>query len=64
MNVSLMAFMMMAGATLLFMAAIVVGERVLEIPTMRQTGDSSLSHRSVNWLGALALITAVLICLA
>ena len=67
MSVSFMAFMMMAAATLFFLAALVVGEQVLRIPVLpvlRQTGDSSFGPRSVHWMGALALLTAVLICLA
>jgi len=30
---------------------------------LRQTGDSSLKPRSVNWLAAAALLLALLICL-
>lgn len=64
MTVSFMAFVMMAAASVFFLAALVVGEQVLRYPVLRQTGDSSFGPRSVHWMGALALLTAVLICLA
>jgi hypothetical protein len=64
MTVSLMAFFMMAAASVLFLSALVVGEEMIRIPVLRQTGDSSLGPRSVNWMGGLALLAAVLICLA
>lgn len=63
MSVSLMAFYMMAAASVFFLAALVVGERMFVEPVLRQTGDSSLGDRSVNWLGGLALLMAVLIIL-
>ena len=63
MSLSLIAFMMMASASVFFLTALVIGERMFELSAIRQTGDSSLSHRSVNWLGGLALLMAVLICL-
>jgi hypothetical protein len=63
MNLSLMAFMMMAGASVLFLTALLVGEEQFKVAPVRQTGDSSLGRQSVNWLGGLALLTAVLICL-
>ena len=59
-----MAFLMMAASSVFFLAALVVGERMLGYLVPRQTGDSSLSYRSVNWMGGLALFMAVLIILA
>ncbi len=64
MTVSLMAFYMMAAASVFFLTALVVGEKMFGYPVLRQTGDSSLSYQSVNWLGGLALLTAVLIIVA
>jgi hypothetical protein len=32
------------------------------IQQMRQTGDTSLRARAVNWIGALAFLGALLIC--
>jgi hypothetical protein len=47
----------------LFMGAFVVSQLGIELPARYQTGDSSLSGRSVNWMGAIALTAAILICL-
>ncbi len=33
-----------------------------KLQPLTQTGDSSLSHKSVNWLAATALSAALLIC--
>ena len=43
-----------------FMPAI--RRRLLATRELTQTGDSSLSPRSVNWLALTALISALLIC--
>jgi hypothetical protein len=53
----------MAAVSVLFMGAFVFSQLGFELPARYQTGDSSLSGHSVNWLVAIALIAAVLICL-
>ena len=58
-----MAFALMGPLAVLFLAALVGGEGSLKLPALHQTGDSSLSRKSVNWLGAIAFIAALLICL-
>jgi len=58
-----MAFALIGSLTVLFLAARVGGEGSFKLPALHQTGDSSLSRKSVNWLGAIAFIVAVLICL-
>lgn len=60
---SIIAFMVMASVSILFVAAMLVDELDLKRPVATQTGDSSLGPKSVNWLGAIAFIGAVLICL-
>jgi hypothetical protein len=55
--------MVMASVSILFVAAMLVDELDLKRPVATQTGDSSLGPKSVNWLGAIAFIGAVLICL-
>jgi len=59
-----MAFLMMAATSVFFFAALAVGEKMLGYPVLRQSGDSSLGRRSINWMGGIALFVAVLICLA
>jgi hypothetical protein len=63
MNMSILAFVLMASVSILFLAALLLGEGGLKLPALNQVGDSSLGPKSVNWLGAMALIGAVLICL-
>ena len=63
MSMSIIAFVVMASVSVLFMAATLVGEWNFNLPSLNQTGDSSLGPKSVNWLGAIAIIGAVLICL-
>ena len=53
----------MALVSVLFLAALVADELNLKLRTLTQSGDSSLSPKSVNWLGALAFGGAVLICM-
>jgi hypothetical protein len=64
MNLAVIAFIVMATVTVLFAAAILAREMGLPFPARTQTGDTTLSPQSVNWLAASALILAVLICLA
>ena len=61
MSISILAFVVMALVTVLFMAATLVSEGNIKLPALIQTGDSSLGPKSVNWLGAVALTGAVLI---
>jgi hypothetical protein len=63
MSISILAFALMAFVSVLFMAVTVVGEGNFKMPALKQTGDSSLGVRSVNWLGAVAFTGAVLICM-
>jgi hypothetical protein len=63
MSMSLMAFVLMASVSVLFMAAAVVSEGNFKLPALKQTGDSSPGWQSVNWLGAFAVLGAFLICL-
>jgi len=55
--------MMVTAVTVLFVAAMLVREWDYKLPTLSQTGDSSLSPKSVNWLVVIAVFSAVLICL-
>ncbi len=63
MDLSIILFIVMASVSALFMVATMAGEWKLKLPSLKQTGDSSLSRQSVNWIGAIAFIGAVLICL-
>jgi hypothetical protein len=63
MSISLLAFVLMASVSVLFMVITLVSEGNFKLPKLNQTGDSSLGAQSVNWLGAFALIGAILICL-
>lgn len=63
MNISVIAFLLMAGVTILVVAATVAGELDLKWPRLAQTGDTSLSPQSVNWLAAIAFVAALWICL-
>jgi hypothetical protein len=63
MSISILAFALMAFVSALFMMVTVVSEGNFKMPALKQTGDSSLGVRSVNWLGAVAFIGAVLICM-
>ena len=53
----------MALVSVLFMAVTVVREGNFKVSGLKQFGDSSLRMQSVNWLGATAILGAVLICL-
>lgn len=53
----------MAGLASFILAALTAEEMNLEMLPTTQTGDSSLSPRSVDALGATAFLGAVLICL-
>ena len=53
----------MAAVSILFMAATSAGEGNFKLFPLKQIGDSSLSPKSVNWLGAIAFIGAILICM-
>lgn len=65
MSLTEIGFALMAAVSVLFMGAFVVSQLDIELPAryQYQIGDSSLSGRSVNWLGAIALTAAVLICM-
>ena len=63
MSLSIIVFVLMASVSILFLVATVAGESSFKLTSLNQTGDSSLSRKSVNWLGAIAFITAILICL-
>ncbi len=62
MSMTVIAFAVMTSAAVFFMAATMAREMNFHLPAVNQTGDSSLSPRSVNWLAAAAFIAAVLIC--
>jgi len=62
MNITVIAFAAMAGVTVLFAAATVAREMGYRLPVLTQTGDSSLSRQSVNWVAATAFIAAFVIC--
>ena len=53
----------MALVSILLLVATLISEGNFKLPKLKQTGDSSLSRKSVNWLGAIAFLSAVLICL-
>ncbi len=63
MSISILAFVLMAFVSALFMAVTVVSEGNFKMPALSRVGDSSLGFRSVNWLGAIAFIGAVVICM-
>jgi formate-dependent nitrite reductase membrane component NrfD len=63
MSMSIIAFGVMASVSILFMAATLADKWDIKLPARNQVGDSSLGPKSVNWLGAIAFIVAVLICL-
>jgi hypothetical protein len=63
MSITESGFVLMVIIAVLFMAATVASRTGLRPPIRHQTGDSSLSAHSVTWLGAIALMAAVLICL-
>jgi hypothetical protein len=62
-NISIISFIVIAAVLVLFVVAAVVSEGDFKLPDLHQTGDSSLRGQSVNWLGVIALIGALLICL-
>lgn len=62
MSITVLAFLVMASASVLFGSATVARELNFRLPELTQTGDSSLHPQSVNWLAGTALIAAVLIC--
>jgi len=63
MDVSNIAFVVIGLISSLFLGVILAGEWDLKWPGLEQFGDSSLSPTSVNWLGGMAFLGAVLICL-
>jgi hypothetical protein len=63
MSISILAFLLMATVSVLFLAVTVISEGNFKLPALNRTGDSSLGVRSVNWLGAVAFAGAVLICM-
>ena len=62
MSITVIAFALMAGVACLFAGATVARELDVKMPALTQSGDSSLSRQSVNWLGATAFSAALLIC--
>ena len=60
---SIIAFAIVAAVTIFFVTATIVGELVgawqFRLPKLTQTGDSSLSPRSVNWLAGIAFAAAL-----
>jgi hypothetical protein len=63
MNISIMAFIAMASVSVFFMAATAASVSNFKLPPQIHTGDTSLGKQSVNWLGAIAFVGAILICL-
>lgn len=69
MSLSEFSLLIMAGLVSVFAIATLVGEfwpvvrNLIGRQPLMQTGDSSLSPRSVNWLAATAFAGALLICL-
>ena len=63
MSISIIGFIVVAVVAVVFMAVTVISEGNFKLPELHQTGDSSLRGQSVNWLGVIALIGALLICL-
>jgi hypothetical protein len=55
--------MLGAAVSALFLTAFMAGKLEFKWPALNQFGDSSLSSKSVNWLGGIAFIGALLICL-
>jgi len=62
MSITVTAFVLMGAVLSLFGIATLAHELNLKLPVLTQSGDSSLSPRSVNWLGLTAFIAALLIC--
>jgi type II secretory pathway component PulL len=63
MDTSVIAFVLMAVATAVLLAATVAREADFNLPALSYRGDTSLSRQSVNWLAAIAFTAAILICL-
>ncbi len=63
MSISVLTFILTAFVSILFVGFILITEGYLKLPSLNRTGDTSLGAQSVNWLGAMALIGAILICL-
>ena len=63
MNLSAIAFAVLAVVTIIIAGATMARELDLQLPAWTRTGDTSLGPQSVNWLVAIAFIAAVLICL-
>lgn len=51
MSMTVLAFLAMASALVVFGAATVIRELDFRLPALIQTGNSSLRPQSVNWLG-------------
>ena len=63
MSISIIAFGLVALVSILILTVTMTAECDLKLAPLKQTGDSSLSPGSVNWLGGIAFSAAVLICL-
>lgn len=63
MSISIIAFGLIALVSILILTGTMAGEWGFKLAPLTQTGDTSLSPASVNWLGAIAFSAAVLICL-
>ena len=70
MNLSELSLLIMTGLVSVFAVATLINEfqpiirHLVRSRPLTQTGDSSLSPRSVNWLAATAFAGALMICLA
>jgi hypothetical protein len=62
MNLSVFGFAVMAIVAVVFAFATLAREMDFPLRNLTQTGDSSISRRSVNWLAATALLSALFIC--
>jgi hypothetical protein len=62
MNISILAFVVWAGVISGFLFLIMNREAVDPLRGLTQRGDTSIGRYSFDWMGAIALIGAVVIC--
>ena len=62
MSLTVIGFATMAIIATMFALAMMIHTRSLKSGQFTQTGDTSLSPRSVNWLAAAAIAGAIWIC--
>ncbi len=64
MHTSTFVFTIMAVTSTLLLSTILLRKWGVQVPAPNQNAVSSLSPKSVNWLGVFAFVGALFICLA